>query len=130
MADCLEVVEEGGDVGVLLLVSLAVIVASFRLRERTMRYASLRNSSAVSVDGRRNVGGGMVLDECFSVNRVFMVGVRSVIVVNVNVKVGGSGVDVLLSTSGIGMSVMRGGSASAAGLRYEGTSPKSKSDNI
>jgi len=53
-----------------------------------MRYASLRNSSAVSVDGSRDAGGGMVLDECFSVNRVLRVGVRSVIVVNVNVKVG------------------------------------------
>jgi len=53
-----------------------------------MRYASLRKSSAVSVDGRRDVDGGMVLDECFSVNRVLSVGVRSVIVVNVNVKVG------------------------------------------
>lgn len=48
-----------------------------------MRYASLRNSSAVSVDGRRDVGGGMLLDECFSVNRVLRVGVRSVMVVNV-----------------------------------------------
>lgn len=100
MADCLEVVEEGGYVGVLLLVSLAVIVASFSWRRRTMRYASLRNSSAVSVDGRRDVGGGMVLDECFSVSRVFMVGVRSVIAVNFNVKIVGGGVDVLLSTSG------------------------------
>lgn len=65
-----------------------------------MRYASLRNSSAVSVDGRRDVGGGMVLDECFSIKRVFRVGVRSVMVVNVSVRVGGGGVDVLLSTSG------------------------------
>lgn len=45
-----------------------------------MRYASLRNSSAVSVDGRRDSGGGMVLDAFFSVRRVLRAGVRSVIV--------------------------------------------------
>lgn len=99
MADRLEIAEKGGDMRVLLLVSFAVIVAPFGLRGRTMRYASLRNSSAVSRDGGRDVDCGMVLDEFLSVSRVFMVGVRSVMVVNVwSMEVGGD-VDVLLSTS-------------------------------
>ena len=43
----------------------------------TIRYASLRNSSAVLVDGRRDSRLGMVFAACFSVKRWLTVGVRS-----------------------------------------------------
>lgn len=46
-----------------------------------MRWASLRNSSATSVDGVRVAGAGMER-ACLVVRMVFRVGVRSVIVVD------------------------------------------------
>ena len=47
----------------------------------TMRWASLRNSSATSVDGVQVAGAGMER-ACLVVRMVFRVGVRSVIVVD------------------------------------------------
>lgn len=44
-----------------------------------MRYASFRNSSAVSVLGEREVGGGIDWEE-WLVRRMFKAGVRSVMV--------------------------------------------------
>jgi hypothetical protein len=46
-----------------------------------MRWASLRNSSATSVDGVRDVGGGMER-ACLVERMVFSVGVRSVMLVD------------------------------------------------
>ena len=60
---------------------ITLVLNSICKRGLTIRYASLRNSSAVSVDGRRDSGLGMVFAACFSVKRWLMVGVRSGILI-------------------------------------------------
>lgn len=85
MADGLEVVEEGGDVGVLVLLALffsSPICCShscvFGGIGLTIRYASLRNSSAVAVDGAEETGSVL----CLVVRSVLIAGVISVILVS------------------------------------------------